>query len=184
MRASKDISYADMVNFLALSKHCGMLWSDSLPALGCIFLQSHWYTDPTVWALCQHELRMRAALTHRSLQGDDHRRTTRSKEPGWHSNTTSSPSCLTIYVCQLLNTCWCIVSFRVQKPAFSSDSWYFRVSWHYWDKKQGQSVCWRRIWPIFFFFLVQAPCLNSQFREDLNRNTLEYVHILCRLGME
>lgn len=60
MQAFKEISYADMVNFLAVSKHYGMLWSDGLHALGCIFLQSHWYTDPTVWALCQQELRMRA----------------------------------------------------------------------------------------------------------------------------
>lgn len=58
-----------MVNFLALSKHCGMLWSDSLPALGSIFLRSHWYTDPAVWgALDQHVLWMRAKPTPRSLK--------------------------------------------------------------------------------------------------------------------
>lgn len=68
-----------MVNFLALSKHCGMLSSDSLPALGCIFLQHHWYTDPAVWALDEHVLWKRAKPTY-----------TQKSEGNWGENEEST----------------------------------------------------------------------------------------------
>lgn len=38
---------ADMANFLAISKHCGMLWSDSLSPWVCISLKGHWYMGLT-----------------------------------------------------------------------------------------------------------------------------------------
>lgn len=43
--------HADMVNFLVLSKHCGMLWSDSVSPWGCVSLTGHWYMGLTMWIL-------------------------------------------------------------------------------------------------------------------------------------
>lgn len=70
-RLPKKYYHADMVDFLATSQHCGMLWSNSLPASGWVFLQSfHWNTGPTGWALDQHELQMGAEPTHRSPKAE------------------------------------------------------------------------------------------------------------------